>query len=304
MGGFGAFRLGTLHPDRWAAVMPVIGFASRAEPGGSFALLGNLRNVPVRQVNGLIDFLIPHEEAEITAARLHELEVDHRFWLLDHRHHEAGGDVYQCTYDQAQTWVRERDPARVVYRIDPTMRAVDPASGLDLRHDAAYWVSGLAVRDGAAFGSVDVTSHALPRHERLLTEVDAPFSNLDGGRDLCGPNPAIPPTIDTWHELSWVVTDGAPLPRANRLEATLEGLTAVTFDLAGAGVGKGEAGTIAIATDTAVAVRLTGLRRNQRVGVTGARAKADRHGVASISLPSGEHEIGLAGWKRGRAGSP
>ena len=89
MGGIGAFRLGALYPDLFSVNAPLIGLATE----DNAPLLGNLWNLPVRQINGLLDPLIPAEAAASTTDLLDELELDYRAWMLDQRGHEAGGFV-------------------------------------------------------------------------------------------------------------------------------------------------------------------------------------------------------------------
>ena len=295
MGGMGAFRLGSLYPDRWAAVMPVVGYAAGADenhPGPIFDMLDNMANLPVLQINGLIDPLVNHVPAEVTAQRIHDLKIDHRFWLLSNRGHDPGGWLTYRVWDQAQSYVRNLNPAHIVYRVDPSIFNVDPSTGLDLQYDSAYWVSGIAVRDGAPWGQVEVTSEALPQKERILTEVNADFNNISGGQDVLGPNPAVPPTNDTWHELSWVVTEGDPLPTSNTLSVQLTNISTVAFDLERAGIAAGEDCTINVSTDSAVTITLNGLDPNAGAVLQGVLlGAANDQGQATFDLPAGDHQV-------------
>jgi predicted esterase len=287
MGGMGTFRIGALYPDRWSVAIPIIGYAR-----DSFDLLENFRNLPVRQINGFKDPLVNYAPAQETAERLHELGMDHYFWLLYERGHEGGGFVYQCVYDEAKDYVRNENPAHIVYRLDPSMSAIDETIGLNLRHDSAYWMSGIRAEDESTICTVDVTSEALPRWEQHLSEVDSEFDNRGGGWNLCGPDPAMQPTKDTWHELSWVVSNEDLLPQANSVTATLENVAAVTFDLNRAGIGMGEEASISLSTDGPSSLTVKGLSPGHGVSLDGSEAgTSDDEGVATIEIPSGNHAV-------------
>jgi len=289
MGGMGTFRIGALYPDRWSVAIPIIGYAR-----DSFDLLENFLNLPVRQINGFQDPLVNYVPAQETADRIHQLELDHRFWLLYERGHEGGGFVYQCVYDEAKDYVRNASPAHIVYRLDPAMSVIDETIGLSLRHDSAYWISGLRPNDEEKICTVDVASEALPRWQRQLDEVDAEFDNLTGGRNLCGPDPAMQPTKDTWHELSWIVSNGDPLPQTNTITAMLQNVAAVTFDLNRAGVDTGEQASVSLDTDGPCSLTLTGLSPAQSILVNGEQAgQSDDEGIATLEVPAGNHEIAV-----------
>jgi hypothetical protein len=282
MGGIGTYRIGTLNPDRWSAIVPLIGFQS----AGLRPLSANLLNVPVRQINGTADPLIAVADADASAARLNELGYPYRYWLMNGRGHEAGGFPHDCVFHAIPALRRNPNPARVVYVVDPSLDEIDPTTGLALRFDSAYWVSGLRVRDGGALGTADATSLALPHFAETITRIDTVRGNVESGADLCGPNPEVR-TNETWRERGVDIELGPPAPGLNALNATLTNLAAATFDLTRAGVDVARAATIAVTTDGPAAVTLTGLTNGQPVLLDGSpAATAGADGRATIDLSS------------------
>ena len=211
--------------------------------------------------------------------------------MLDQRGHEAGGFVYDCVYRDLGDYVRVNNPARVRYTIDPAMTVNDPDTGLKLVHDSAYWVSGIAVADTNALGSMD--AHSLALNHRGIDEIarkDERYESDAAGRDLCGPNPAIS-TGDTWRDraIAWVFGD--ELPKENTLNVTLTNLAGATFDLARAGLGGGVAATVQVTSDTDTEIVLTGLETGQAVTISGATITAEADSSARIPVPVGSSTI-------------
>ncbi|MGH7789071.1 MAG: hypothetical protein ACRERC_19530 [Candidatus Binatia bacterium] len=289
MGGIGTYRIGALEPDRWSAIAPLIGF----QVAGLLPLSANLLNTPVRQINGVVDPLIAEAPATASAARLDELGYDYRYWLIDGRGHEAGGFIYDCVFGEIAALRRNPNPPHVVYSVDPSLDEIDPASGLALRFDRAYWVSGLRVRE-PGLGTVDATSLALPSYAETVTRIDERRDNLASGYDLCGPNPAVQ-TGETWRERGIAISRGVPRPGLNALNATLTNLAAVEIDLPRAGIDVGRTPTITVASDGPVAVTLSGLPAGMVVLAGGGpAAAAGPDGRATVELTPGSHDLRLA----------
>ena len=290
MGGIGTFRIGALYPDLWSVAVPIIGLArDSVEP-----LLSNFENLEILQINGAIDTLIPLAGAQATTDLLDSLGVRYQAWMLDQRGHEAGGFVYDCVYRDLADYVRVSDPARVRYTVDPVMTVLDPATGLELVHERAYWVSGIAVADRAQPGSVN--AHSLALTQRELEEVvrrDERYASDAAGRDLCGPNPDIA-TGDTWRYRATEWRFGDELPSRNRLEVTLANLAAATFDLARAGLGDGVAASVQVTTDTLAEIVLTGLQPGQAVAIAGSTVTADAEGAVSVPVQAGTATIDIS----------
>jgi hypothetical protein len=291
MGGIGTFRMGALYPDLWSVAVPIIGYARSAV----VPLLSNYENLEILQINGALDPLIALNLAQGTTDFLDNYGLQFRAWMLDNRGHEAGGYAYDCVYRDLGNYVRVTNPARVRYTVDPAMTVVDPATGLELVHDRAYWVSGIAVANPGLPGIVDAHSRALP--QRVIDRVastDERYEGDDGGRDLCGPNPAIT-TGDTWRYRAKEWIFGDELSRENTLEVTLANLAAATFDLARAGLGGGAAANLQFTTDTDVAIVLNGLEPGQTVTISGATVTADADGSARLTIPAGILTLDIAG---------
>lgn len=275
MGGFGTFRLAVLRPDRFSVALPLIGTGASAQsafpgvpaavsnevfppgrfPGGQAELLANLWNLPLRAVNGQADPIVNNVLSTEDLALLTNLGSDHRFWVLLRRHHEVVPQVTACLFDQATKAVRATAPARVRYVVEPATWIDDPATGLHLRYDQAYWISRLVA--SGDLGSVDATS--LARADRTLVgeRVDGIGDNIVAGADLCGPNPAVR-TNDSWREHGVVQRPGPPQPVSNGLQITLEGLDTATVDLPRAGLITSAPLTVHVTSDQGSALRLTG----------------------------------------------
>ena len=133
-----------------------------------------------------------------------ELKYDYRYWLINDRGHEAGGFIYDCVFSEVAELVRNPNPARVLYTVDPSLDQIEPAIGLALRFDSAYWVSGIRVRSQKAFGqkefatepfgTVDATSLALPHFEETITHIDEIRLATSRAAPICaGPIPTSTP---------------------------------------------------------------------------------------------------------------
>jgi hypothetical protein len=292
MGGVGSYRLGVLHPDRWAATIPVIG--SGADYRDLFV---NLRNVPVRQMNGAQDGGELGPPSEEDAATLDELGYDHHYWLALDRGHEVPG-YYACVFETALVAERRRNPAEVVYRIDPATFEVDPSRDVDLRYDGAYWVSGMAVRADAP-GTVRAVSEARSAREVELVRSSATRDNRTSGQDLCGANPRFAPGWspahpegETWRERSLERVPGPRREEANVVTVALENLAAVTLDLDRADVRTKRPATIEVDSDGPAQVTLTGLRKGAAVQLDGAPVgTVDRHRTVTVAVPGGSSTV-------------
>ena len=168
--------------------------------------LENLCNVPIRMINGRLD---PQKNAfagnvpDLDALALQKLEYDFRYWQLLRRGHEVIPELTNGVFLEVLDLPRDPNPARVVFSVEPFLDACEPDTRLELRHDSAYWVSGLTVR-GDNFqrgdkGTVDATT--LARADRV--RVPHPYAIVSGNtqqpRDLVGPNPQVH-GFDEWVE--------------------------------------------------------------------------------------------------------
>jgi hypothetical protein len=255
-------------------------------------LSANLLNLPVRQINGGADPLIAEPPATASAARLDELGYDYRYWLLLDRGHEAGGYAYDCVYVEALDYVRNRNPARVVFSVDSSLDVVDPETGIDLRFDSAYWVSKIRARDLEQLAIVDAESSALPRHEEEVIRIDRMLDNIDHGADLCGENPEVQ-TGDRWHERAIEIARGEELPRSDEMVVELTNVAEVAVDVSRAGFDPAADGVVRVISDGAALVKLTGLASGGTVSADGEEQTAGEDGTAEIPVDQGETSIGL-----------
>ncbi len=282
MGGIGAFRLGALYPDRFSVNAPLIGLATE----DTRPLLGNLWNLPVRQINGAQDPLIPADGATFTTDGMDELELAYRAWMLDQRGHEAGGFVYDCVFASLPEFERVTAPAQVRYAVDPAQFVSDPDSGLELSYDGAYWVSGMVVADVSDLGSVVAHSAALDSGTFDAVHIDRQGGSGPDGGDLCGDNPDVI-TEDTWHERAVERVAPAGLVVAEPvLTLELDNLTAITVDVATAGLT--DEGTIEVNADQPVEVTLTGVAPGTVVTGGDEDGEAEDDGTLSVTVPEGE----------------
>ena len=225
MGGYGTYRFASLYPDLFARAFAVVGPADEDVPGGpsggavpglegtenTIHILDNLLHVPLLMWNGTNDELVPVVGPLQTERRLRDLGYEHRMDLFPGYDHFLFSLLDQ--WGPGRDWLGAasftRDPARVVYRAFPEMDR--PA--LSLRHDHAYWVSGIVVAPGARSGLVDVVTMARPNVARTVGPV------LPAG------------TLPTPHLSLGLEATGIQITQAagNGIEATLTDVSAVTF---------------------------------------------------------------------------
>ncbi len=293
MGGFGAYRLGTRYPDRWAALIPVIGHGA-----ANRNLFENLTNLPIYQINGANDPLVSYASALDDAALLDALEIPFVFYGLLDRGHDPSANS-QCVRDNAKHYVRNTNPADIVYIVDPATFQIDPERDLEIVYDSAYWLSGIELADGTSEGSARASSHALLRTLDAIVRSDEILGNTSGAFDLCGPNPAFAPGWspafpdgESWREISLMRVPGAPEPRSPQIDLALANLAAISVDLDRAGFGRGESGRIVVSTDSRVTLTLDGLEPGTLVSLADTPPmRAHPLATRSIVLPPGEHTI-------------
>ena len=279
-GGIGTFRLAQLYPDRWSVAYSDVGIDQTH-------LLENLTSLPLRFQNGGIDYLVNVALALETRTRVDAAgTIDYRHYILHQRHHQPAVALAKCIYLQSFGLDRIRNPARVRYTVDPAMFDVNKTSRLSLVYDGAYWVDGMVSAGGPA--SVDLTSKSfgyvpVPRATTHTVE-----QNLTAGRDFCGPTDEVN-TNDTWDEQDRVV-DRRLMTKQRRIEGSLANLSAVTIDVARAGVATG---TLSLVTDRPVRLTLTGLTLGTAV-TNGDADETVRDGTATVSLVTGSNTVTIS----------
>ena len=284
MGGIGTFRLAELYPDRWSLAYSDVGYDSTG-------LSENLTSLPVRFQNGGPDYLVHVHRALQTRSLLDAAgSVDYVSFILARKHHQPAFALAECIYRSSFATPRVKNPARVRYTVVPSMAVADPASGLRLSYDGAYWVDGMRAATGLDRASVDLTSHAFPTVPGEGVTSHTARENVSGPRDFCGTDTTVQ-TRDAWDEQSRAVP-AAPNPNRRPLvTGTLTGLSAVTVAADRAAVVPGQ---LSISADRSVSMTLTGLTPAKTVSVGDQVRTADRSGRATVQLPAGRSDIVVA----------
>ena len=112
----------------------------------------------MRLINGQVDPIVANVFPTSDIVRLEQLGYDHRAWTLLRRQHEVVPQISDCVLAETLSHVRDPDPAHVVYSVAPEAEVDNQSTGLRLHYDHAYWVSGIAARDGVAKATVDALS--------------------------------------------------------------------------------------------------------------------------------------------------
>lgn len=224
-GGYLAFRMAMLFPDRFAGFTAWVGFTgddtngtpaqgpvsvTAGAVGNMIGYTGNLRQVPGSMLFSGADELV--QVPSSTAMQRSFAATDDQYtWYM----HPAADHF---TYAVADNWTKEaadsrglrlvRRPARVTFRTDPLLDS--PA--YRIRHDAAYWVSGLRGRVAGPL-SVDLTSHGCG--------ADVPVLAATQG---AGASPV------PWVSLGQQQTSVKPLPASQLLVGTVTNTRVVRVD--------------------------------------------------------------------------
>lgn len=258
MGGYMAYRLGLLMPDRFARASVYVGPPAYSiwpypappqssdpawqVPGNTNQIVVNAHNLPYEIIHGNLDELVPVSGVQRQADTFVEAGNAVRFY----RH--SGDDHFSFTLNDE--WGRTRDflggakretaPARVVYKRMPAMDL--PRHGLVF--DGAYWVDGIQLRDGSApdaAGTVDAVTRGLGGTRRALE--NPPPQPVAG--------PVTPGTLTEQR-----VVAGEPIPRENGIELTLRNVSALALDPARMGIDPGAPVHVIHDTDGPATVKL------------------------------------------------
>jgi dienelactone hydrolase len=253
MGGYGTLRFASLYPDLFARAFAVVGPADESITGGpsnglvpdledtenTLHILDNIRNVPMLMWNGVNDELVPVAGVLNTERRLSDLKYFHRLDLFPGFDHFLFSLLDE--WGPGRKWLGSNrvvlNPSHVTYRALPEM----DRPSLGLRHDHAYWVSGIVVASGARSGLVDAVSMSRPQVEPTLAMVlpagTAPAPHLSFGME---PNGFIP-SLSTANRINVDLTDVSAVTlwpqragaRAGRFAVTVTSNRAATITLAG-----------------------------------------------------------------------
>jgi pimeloyl-ACP methyl ester carboxylesterase len=249
MGGLGTWRLAGRWPDLFARAFPIVG------PGTTPAFDASMRNIPVMAWFGQNDELANPATVEAGYAVAQQAGIRYDHWVFAPAGHITIGnnDEFGPAVQFLGDHTVDRDPAHVTYTFDPSL---DPKALSASDH--AYWLSGLRLGAGKSSGTVDARSRASGAGEAPVEPVKPSAATLNGGSH--GPLPYTRRTIE------W---GAAPrTAKANALDVTTTGLSAVTIDAPRAGVGCDAA--LNVSSDGPLKVTLGGcdVTRSLRAGRT------------------------------------
>ena len=230
MGGYGTYKLGLQYPDLFARAFTTVGppglgiwpVVAPPLPGGQVTLttplLGNVRWIPYMNWVGLEDDLVPYPGPTAQQNRFDQLGLRSELWTFQAEHFTlAIQDRWNAARDFLGAARKHGDPSRVVYGFFPEGDKPE----LGLRHDHAYWVSGLRAR--VATGD--------PATNPARADVDARSLAFGEGDPTTAPvvraEPG-PPSPAAVRGTAWT---GIPKRAAeNTLELDLKNVSAATID--------------------------------------------------------------------------
>ena len=256
--------------------------------------LENTRNLPYMNLAGTQDELVPYAGPEAQNLGRPDLGINgfdqlgYRFHFLtfnvsDHLALAALGYNFPMARGFLGDAFVDRNPAHVTFSYSPAAdcdsasadsRCASPSLGL--RHDHAYWVSGLTLANPTktpfpAEGTIDARTHAYGVSDPLSTAGQRQCSTPGNPPD-CGPLP--------YTEFNRTWGPAPAIPVANQLDITLTNLSDVTVDAARAGLVHCEAVTLSIYSDSATRLLLAG--DFPGATVSGAASEQTPEGIALL----------------------
>ncbi|MBV9319216.1 MAG: prolyl oligopeptidase family serine peptidase [Mycobacterium sp.] len=295
MGGYGVYKLGLAYPEVFAQAVvlagpptcgvrlwPDINIPADLDPkshcareGDTWRLLVNARWLPFVIAHGLLDELVPFASAAEQALELDRLGYRYRFTVYPVEDHIAW--ILQDKFDDAVshmgTGLRQSDPGHISFAWYPQLVRRD----LGIGPHRVWWLSGLTADPGLAatrgkIAEVDARSYARPdpthttrRHRGFILHFD--------------------PTPGLYSELVWQT--GLPAARLPYLTLRLTGVASLTVDVDRAGLAALPKSKIAVATDAAAQVKLSGLPPAVKVEIDG------KPTGPTVAVPAGRHQIKL-----------
>lgn len=293
MGAGTTEKMMTLYPDSIATAVAYSG-------ASSISRLENLRNVPFFQLNGDTGLDSTAPVARQTAQTLDGMGYQHMYVEYLGRAHDFNLVFESQPLIEPTAWrtVRDPNPARVTYTLDPALE--NPKLGLV--HDHAYWASALRVATGSTSGTIDATAlplaGKLPKQQSVLT---GDFANSLTGNNvyvdwLVNDQPLNPASLAAvqpgWQALPDVSVTTTKLSApsgagTNAFTLRLTGLCAATLDASRMGLNTTRTIRADVNSDHPASVTL------QRAGagavrVNGNPVPARRHGASlTVDVPAG-----------------
>jgi poly(3-hydroxybutyrate) depolymerase len=268
MGGFGAILLPELFPDRFAALFEIAGPTggpNRQDNGPPIVpdvlpTAENLRSVPTVIYHGIPDQQVQYTDGLRFADRLQQLGLRYRLYTFPGEHYAHGVlDQWAEAGSYLDRYSLDPNPPRVAYvrsmqlehQVEEgafTDEQIFPPGGFRFSFDKAYWVSGLEPRDATnGRARVDARSLAIPDPPRRLVPEAGAGASPDQTQ----------PWVMTGQAWQYDAAGSRSKPR-NGLSATLEGATAVTFDLARMRIDAARQIEAKLSTDGPLAMTLIG----------------------------------------------
>ncbi|MGH8529830.1 MAG: hypothetical protein ACRETN_08315, partial [Nevskiales bacterium] len=222
--------------------------AYAASAAGPPEIIENIRNVYFIFINGDTGLdSTAAVDGRGAADNLAALGYEHFYMEYLGRAHSFSlvAEAWPITTGLLRDRKRDPNPAHITY----TMKAAHEVPALGLVHDHNYWVSGLALAQGAASGTID--AFALPLSGKLPTKASrltGYFTNTQTlnnvyvswleYRDLTGHS--ITDYQSGWVPLNVTVSDVPmalpPKAGSNGFASTTTGLSSATFDLQRMGI--------------------------------------------------------------------
>ncbi|AGB21258.1 prolyl oligopeptidase family protein [Mycobacterium sp. JS623] len=296
MGGYGTYKLGLAYPEVFSQAVvlagpPVCGVrllpdieipadpdpdSHCAREGDTLRLLVNARWLPFVIAHGLLDALVPFLGVLHQVLDLDRLGYRYRFTVYPSETHLSFAlkDKFDDPVSHMGTGLRQGDPGHITFAWYPQLVRAD----LGIGSHRAWWISDLRAAahvtgTRGAVAEVDARSYARPDRNRTIRRRGGLILDLD-------PSPGL------FKELTWLL-GGAPATLPS-LTLNLVGVAGLTVDLARAGLAALPRSTIAVATDTAVEIKLAALPPGVTVRLD------DNPTDSTVPVPPGRHTITLA----------
>ena len=233
MGGYGTYKLGTQYPDLFGRAFTTVGPPGRGvwippagPPSGgadtnSNPVLENARWIPFMNWVEAADDLVPYVGPRAQQARFDALGLRSTLWTFGPGEHFTLAilDGWAAARDFLGQARVKRDPSRVNYAFIPAADRVR----LGLRHDHAYWVSDLRVRDASGDPATDPARGEIDARSLAIGEGDP-----NTGRVLSADPAAGPSQANLIEGTEW--TAATRVSSENTLETRLDNVGAATID--------------------------------------------------------------------------
>ena len=296
MGGYGTYKLALSYPQVFAQAVVLAGpptcgvrllpgtdIPADTDPashcageGDTWRLLENARWLPFVIAHGLLDELVPFPSAAEQVLELDRLGYRYRFTAYPFEDHIAFlfQDKFDDPVSHMGTGLRQADPGHISFAWYPQLVRPD----LGVGPHQLWWLSELTAAPHVAdtrgaLATVDARSYARPDPTRKTHRRRGISWHLD-------------PTPGLFSEQDWQL--GPPADALPYLTLDLTGVAGATVDIIRAGLAALPRSTIAVSSDAAIQISLTGLPPETIIQLDGALTGA------KVAVPAGRHRITLA----------